>query len=208
MELGTPLTEEGVVLTPLSLMVLIIYAHPSHEGHSGYFLSETVKLLEEKKISYGLLDLYALKYDPLLRKEEVYSLNAREVSSATKNMQKKISDHDLFIFIFPVWWGSMPAILKGFFDKTLTPGFAFRFVHGIPVKLLKGKRAIAFMPSGYPRLISFFRFRNAPHYLLSAEILGFCGIKTKTYVLGSSRRFTEERKKKIERIVKRALKNI
>jgi hypothetical protein len=44
-----------------------------------------------------------------------------------KKIQKQITESNHLIFIYPVWWGSMPAILKGFFDRVLTPGFAFRF---------------------------------------------------------------------------------
>jgi len=42
-------------------------------------------------------------------------------------LQKKMSKADEYIFIFPVWWGGMPAILKNFFDTNLSSGFAFEY---------------------------------------------------------------------------------
>ena len=110
MELGEVFTQEGVVLTPLSLMVLIIYAHPSHEGHSGYFLSETVKLLEEKKISYGDLDftynIWQCKKEYLdfeqARKYEKFLIMKKVLQDKLITIERSMNyDGKTFFFRFP-----------------------------------------------------------------------------------------------------------
>lgn len=46
-------------------------------------------------------------------------------------------------FVYPIWWGGIPALMKGFFDRIFLPGFAFKYREGkaFPDKLLKGKTA-------------------------------------------------------------------
>lgn len=42
-----------------------------------------------------------------------------------KNHQKRILIADEIIFIFPIWWESMPAMMKGFFDKVISKGIVY-----------------------------------------------------------------------------------
>lgn len=48
---------------------------------------------------------------------------------------------DELVFVFPIWWGDAPAILKNFIDCNFHSGFAFRYENGRPIGLLKGKSA-------------------------------------------------------------------
>jgi NAD(P)H dehydrogenase (quinone) len=44
-----------------------------------------------------------------------------------KLFQEKIKNSDELIFVFPIWWGNMPAIMKNFFDTNFEAGFAYKF---------------------------------------------------------------------------------
>ncbi len=70
-------------------------------------------------------------------------------------MQKLLAEHDEYVFIFPVWWGNMPAILKNFFDCNFMAGFAFNFVSGkmMPEKLLSDKTAKIYCHCDAPTLL-------------------------------------------------------
>lgn len=206
---------------------LIIYAHPDNEGHCSTILSEIIKHLNEKKIGYELIDLYKMKYDPVLRENELYGAKQIELTAINKELQEKISNADKLIFIYPIWWNSMPAILKGFFDRVFTSGFAFkykpvipsmirtkllmrwafitRFDYGIPVPLLKRKKAIVFLTSGSPK-IAFFINGNRFKKLIKRDILGFFGIETKIYHIDNCRRLNEYQLAKIKKNVKKAFK--
>lgn len=75
----------------------------------------------------------------------------------------------------------MPALLKGFIDRTFLDGFAatFNTKTGLPVKLLKGKTAHLFVTMDTP-LFFYKRFQKMPgHTAMKRTILGFCGIKVK-----------------------------
>jgi NAD(P)H dehydrogenase (quinone) len=188
------------------MKVLIIYAHPNVEGHCSYILYNVIKNLELKKINYDVIDLYKDNYDPILHENELYTSRNKHVDEINLKYQSLLKNADLRIFIYPIWWGSMPAILKGFFDKVLVGGFGFKYVNGFPIKLLKGK-AIVISTCGAPSL--FYRFIDrTPIKMIKRLILGFCGIKTKFYLIGNCKRLTEDKKVKIEKIVKKALKII
>ncbi len=186
------------------MKTLIIYSHPDTKGHCNAFLKETKRGLKKRKVDFEVIDLYKIGYDPVLKEEELYTAGNRKVSQGTKEFQQKIKGSQNLIIIYPVWWGSTPAILKGFFDRVLTPGFAFNFKKGkiFPQRLLKGKKAILFLTASSP-WIFYWLLLQAPKMAVKYFTLSFCGIKSKVYQLYSSRRLTEEKKNKIRNITKK-----
>ncbi|MBT5021517.1 NAD(P)H-dependent oxidoreductase [Candidatus Woesearchaeota archaeon] len=184
---------------------LIIYAHPQTKGHCSFILDNVKKYLKSKKIKHELIDLYKIKYDPVLKSEEHYSAGNNFVSSQNKKFQKSISKADKIIFIYPVWWGSMPSILKGFFERIFVSGFAFKFSKkGIPVKLLAGKRALVFMTTGSPTIFAKLFLGNRHKKMIKFHILEYCGIKTKVVQFGNARHL-DQNKSKLENGVRKAL---
>lgn len=171
-------------------MILIIYAHPKTGGHCPTILDETISYLKKEKKDYKVLDLYEMGYDAILHEEEHYTRGNKDISQHNRMIQKMISDAELLIFIYPVWWFSVPAVLKGFFDRILTPGFAFTYKLGAPIGLLR-KKALVMHTTGGPSV--FYNFTgNLPKKNIRT-ILKFCGIKAKVHSIGSSTKFDERR---------------
>lgn len=211
------------------MKILVIYAHPDSEGHCSTILSEVKMHLDEKKADYEVIDLYKMKYDPVLTEGELYGAKNRTFEELNKQMQDKIKAADKLIFIYPVWWNTMPAILKGFFDRVFTSGFAFRykpvipaairmrllmrcafvtrFDYGIPIPLLKGKKAAVFLTTGAPK-IAFFITGNRFKKIIKRDILGFFGIKAKIYHIDNCRKLNEYQIAKIKKNVKKGIKRI
>ncbi len=85
----------------------------------------------------------------------------------------------------PLWWGAIPAKLKGAFDRALLPGRAFdtrnTSMLGIPAPLLKGKTARVLMTSDTPSVLLRLVYGNAIKKILSRQILGFVGIRPVRY---------------------------
>lgn len=84
---------------------------------------------------------------------------------------------DHWVIIYPLWLGTMPAMLKTFFEQTLRPDFAIASNDGWPDKLLKGKSARLIVTMGMPSF--WYRLYYRSHSVKSVErnILQFCGIK-------------------------------
>jgi NAD(P)H dehydrogenase (quinone) len=187
------------------MTTLIIFAHPGNEGHNTGILAEVLSSLEKKGEKYELLDLYKMKFDPILKENELYTSGKREMSKEVLEIQQKIRDNKHLIFIYPVWWASMPAIMKGFFDRILTSRFGFVYERGIPKGLLKNKAAV-FITSGAANLLSLIFQGGRPAKIISNDILGFCGIKNRVFQLGNANsNKLEVNKKKIPLLVKRGL---
>lgn len=187
----------------MSQKTLVVYAHYSHEGHSGYFLKELESLLKARGVAYELVDLYRLGYDPILQAAEAAPLSDRKLSPETESFQEKIKAADRLVFIYPTWWANMPAILKGFIDKVFSSGFAFRYQGPIPVGLLKGKRAAVFSSSGGPRLLTRLVVGDHALKVLVRDTLRFCGIKARGFSVGSARTLDDRKKKELARTAKR-----
>lgn len=98
----------------------------------------------------------------------------------------------------------MPAILKGFFDRVLTPGFAFRYMDGKVRGLLKGRKAIIFTTSGSAKFLYTLTL-NIPKRMIATVILRFCGIRSSYYQIGGCSRLDSKRSEIIVKVVEKAL---
>jgi NAD(P)H dehydrogenase (quinone) len=187
--------------------ILVIFAHPKTNGFCSYTLESVLRNLKSKKIQFEVLDLYDNDYSPLLKENELYTAGNREIDGKNIEIQKKISDCDFLIFIYPVWWNTMPAILKGFFDRVFTPGFAFRFnSFGLPSKLLKGKKALVYMSLGSPnKLATIFFLGDRAKKIIKHDILGYVGFKTKVFQTHNAKNLDEKGKNEIDKKVEKGL---
>jgi NAD(P)H dehydrogenase (quinone) len=189
------------------MKTLIIYAHPNTPGHCPAIFDEVKSQLKQMNKEFEVLDLYKMKYDPVLHENEHYTCGNREVSKENKEIQEKISNTDKLVFIYPVWWNSMPAIMKGFLDKVFTARYAFAYEgHLIPRKLLKGKKASVFITTGSPPILFHTYFGSRAAKIIKRDSLGFFGIKAKVFYLGNARTLDEGKHKKIEKLARKGLK--
>lgn len=184
---------------------LVIYAHPGAKGHCWHIKEELLKKLEE----YELLDLNKIKFDPVLKKEELYTMGNRTEDTQIKKLQNKIKNYKKRIFIYPIWWGTTPAILKGFIDRVLTSHFAFKFENypmmgAVPKGLLEGK-ALVFCTTGSKSWQAKIFLRDRYKKNINNEILGFCGIKTKVLALHNAIKWDESKTPKVQKMIKKGL---
>ncbi len=189
---------------------LIIYGHPDAEGFSSYSLQAIKDVLSQKNANFEIIDLYLINYDPVLKLEELYTVGNKNISPETAQFQQKIKESDIIIFIYPLWWAGMPAIMKGFMDRIFTPGFAFKyrkdkFLKFIPDKLLDDKKFIAITSSGGPKFV--YKLLLDPIKLINKFIIFgiFCS-KIKTHQFYKAGRLDEKRKKEINKVIKKLLK--
>lgn len=190
--------------------ILIIYAHPDTEprGNGWYILSEVKRTLEMAAVGYDIMDLYKDNFNPVLRKEEHYVSGGKEIAPEVLSYQKRIADAKQIIIIHPIWWGTMPAILKGFFDRVLTPGFGYKYMRGIPKKLFPDKKAVVFQTSAGPVWYSYVVQELRAQRNMSKDILGFLGIRAKVFLLPKAGRITEETNSRIQKLVARGLPHL
>ena len=145
-----------------------------------------------KHFGHALADIYAQEAElggHEVRRVEIAKLtfpllrNKREWTEAPlppglRDAQAAIAWADHVVLIFPLWLGMMPALVKGFLEQVLRPGFAFRYdEHHSLTKGLKKKSARIVMTMGMPARWYRGYFRAAGLKGVERSILGFCGLR-------------------------------
>lgn len=104
--------------------VEIIWAHPRSDSLTAAVVSNVKKQLEKQSWKVSQLDLYRNKFNPVLQAvdEPDWSDWTKTYSSDIMELIKELVDKDSVIFIFPVWWYSIPAIMKGYIDRVWNYG--------------------------------------------------------------------------------------
>jgi putative NADPH-quinone reductase len=167
--------------------ITIIQGHPDAQArHFGHALAdEYAKGAEDgghevKRIEVAHLDF------PLLRTKEDFEKGVPPDSIKLAQDAIKWADH--LVIIYPLWHGSMPALLKGFFEQVFRPGFALEYGKSerMPKKLFTGKSARIVVTMGMPAFV--YRWFFLAHSLksLKHDLLGSCGIgPIKSSLIGS-----------------------
>lgn len=121
---------------------LIVYAHPNSASLNHYFKQIVVENLQESGQEVVVRDLNQINFNPVLSLEDMHGQRMGKVANDVKTEQDFITWADRIIFIYPIWWTGMPAIMKGFIDRVFSYGFAYRYDQGIQKGLLTGKKTI------------------------------------------------------------------
>lgn len=127
---------------------LIVYAHPNPKSFNRAVRDKIEHLLEQGNRSYAVRDLYSLRFDPVLSANDFFSFSQGTLPQDIKQEQVFVRQAQALIFIHPVWWYAMPALLKGYIDRVFSHGFAFRMQDGGVQGLLTGKKVYIFNTTG------------------------------------------------------------
>ncbi len=192
------------------MKTIIIYANPSKDGHCGRILREVTVQLQKIKENFTVINLYEQKFNACLQFEEHYVHKRKKIHPLVLKYQKLIEKTTKIIFIYPIWWNTMPAILKGFFDRVFTPKFAFEFrkffliPFKIPVGLLKNKKVLCFVTTGATWWQTYFlgkRYKS----IIKKDILEYCAMKAKVAELHNCTQYSAKKELLIKTFVRKKL---
>lgn len=184
--------------------ILIITAHPNPQSFNAHIINQVQKSID-KSHEIQLLDLYAERFDPVLHFDEKHRRRDLIVDSETAKYRDLVTWADQFIFIFPIWWSGMPAILKGFIDRVFVGGFAYTNTKRGLKGNLKGKAWII-TTHNMPGLIV--PFAQDYGKILKNQVLKACGISPVTIsrIASVEKISDQERRKVLNRIIQKAKK--
>jgi putative NADPH-quinone reductase len=175
--------------------IVIVQGHP--DGASRHFChalaDEYAKGAQDASHQATQINVAQLNV-PLLRTKDDFERGGPP--AAIKQAQEVIRWADHIVMVYPLWLGSMPAVLKAFLEQVLRPGFAFEYQRkGMPKKLLKGKSARIVITMGMPA--SVYRWIYFAHSLrsLKRNILAFCGVAPiRSTLIGNVEGMTDEQR--------------
>jgi len=154
---------------------LLILAHPRRDSLCGALFDACAEGARQANVECRELILSEMHFDP-----DVHAISPEQqlLEPDLLRAQQDIQWAEHLIFVYPTWWGTFPARLKGFLDRVLTPGFAFRHVkHDRWDKLLSGRTADLITTMDTPPLIYRFIYRAPGQQALVRSTLGYCGIR-------------------------------
>jgi putative NADPH-quinone reductase len=181
--------------------ILIINGHPDKKSFCFALAESYKKGADTNGTDCKLVHLIDLKFNPIL----TYGYRVvSELESDLIIIQQEIIQADHIVFVYPNWWGTYPALLKGFIDRVFLPNFAFKYNKSSPLpdKLLKDKTARIIVTMDTPKWYYWLINRNPGHNSMKKGILEFSGIKpvkiTAFGIIKSSN--TIKRKKWLEQV--------
>lgn len=156
--------------------ITVILGHPDSSSYCGALAATYVQAAEEAGHSVKFFKLGEVAFDATLH----HGYNKRqELEPGLKEIQDAITWAKHLVFIYPNWWGSMPSLLKGLFDRVLLPGYAFRYRDNSQLwdRLLVGRSAHAIVTMDTPPWYYWLVYKMPGHNQIKKTILEFCGIK-------------------------------
>lgn len=176
--------------------VLIVYAHHEPSSFTSAMKNVASQVMTRQGHSVSLSDLYGQGFNPLAQKWDFitttgghfnYMMEQRHAarldwafSPDIVSEIQKVKEADLLIVVTPIWWFSVPAILKGWFDRVLAMGVAWDGGQIYEKGLMRGKQAMLIAGGGGP---SEYYQESGKHRATATQILhpinhgtlAFCG---------------------------------
>ena len=159
--------------------ILLILAHPDPNSFNHSIAETARETLENQGHKVFYHDIYEEKFDPVLTTAEIPK--DAIVDPVIAKYCDELLNADGIIIVHPNWWGQPPAILKGWIDRVIRPGVAYRFIEGdngegVPIGLLKASSAIVFNTSNTPADREDTVFGDPLERLWKDCIFSLCGI--------------------------------
>lgn len=184
--------------------ITVILGHPDAGSLNAAMADAYVESARAEGHAVQLFRLGDIDFDPILR--HGYA-QRQPLEPGLQAVLDSITASDHLVFVYPTWWGGMPALLKGLFDRILLPGIAFKYRKNSPLwdRLLSGRSAQVFVTMDAPPWYDWLVNRMPGHHQIRRTILEFCGIRpVRIHSFGPVRTATAQRRARWLAQVRRA----
>jgi len=144
--------------------IFIVHAHPEPQSFNGALTRHAQEVLRAAGHEVRVSDLYAMGWNPVSdrhnfttvanpnyfkpQQEELHAVQHQGFAPDIQAEMEKLKWCDVLIFQSPLWWFSIPAILKGWVDRVFAMGFAYGAGKWFDRGVFKGKRAMLSLTTG------------------------------------------------------------
>lgn len=163
--------------------ILIVLAHPDASSFNHALARAVEDALTAAGHEVSLRDLYSEGFDPVLPAAELAS--ACELPADIEAWCREVASADGLVIVHPNWWGSPPAMLKGWIDRVIRPGYAYNFLEGdagegVPVGRLAARAALVLNTANTPVEREIAVFGDPLEHIWRACVFDLCGITNVT----------------------------
>lgn len=110
--------------------ILIVFNHPYEGSFCNSLLNSVQNGLKKASHSIDLIHLDKEEFNPVMSAQDLKAFRDRKpVDTQVIGYQERLENADHLIFIFPIWWELMPALMKGFIDRVIFPGLAYDYAN-------------------------------------------------------------------------------
>lgn len=158
--------------------IFVLNGHPAEASLSKALAEAYAQAAETAGYELRMMHIHDLDFDPDFGFAGYRTHKPLEPDLQTFQANVEWAQH--IVLVTPMWWGGLPARLKGLFDRTLLPGWAFdtrTLKMGMPLALLGGRTARAIVTSDTPDFLFGLIYRKALLRQIKGQIFGFVGIK-------------------------------
>ena len=108
---------------------LVVYCHPVEGSFCSAMRDAAVRGLRAAGHTVNVIDLAAEHFNPVMSTTEwkMYSEGSGEVPLGLERDTSFVKTAEIIVFVYPTWWGGLPAQLKGWLERVMLPGTAFVF---------------------------------------------------------------------------------
>lgn len=174
--------------------ILIVTAHPSSKGDTHTIAATYADARRTKGHIIETINLYDKEYRTDLFEFE--NIREYKLSSVQKRFQEKLLWAHEIVVVHPVWWSSVPSIMKNWIDLTIWPSIAYKYgPDGKVIKLLDGKSAKVFATCGGPSWYYYIPFLLPLKSFWQTCVFGLCGVDLVDFkVCGNLDRWKDEKR--------------
>lgn len=178
--------------------IVVIQGHPDPAGNRLCHALASAYINGATSVGHDvfLFDVGKTSF-PILQTAEDFHRGVDGTPQSLIKVQNAIGDADHIVIFYPLWMGTMPALLKAFIEQVFRPGFALKYGDGFPKSGLKGKSAHVIVTMGMPAFA--YRWFYLSHSLKSLQrnVLRFSGIKpVRTTIFGGVEAASDEKRVK------------
>jgi NAD(P)H dehydrogenase (quinone) len=173
--------------------VLVVYCHPSRESFCGAVLDRFTHGLAAAGHSFEVADLYNERFEPVFLESDFAQFEGGTMPPAILAEQARVDRCDALAFISPIWWLGLPAMLKGWFDRVWSNGWAYEFSNNPEGSLLPARPFVFLLTAGGSRsAYRTYRYDSALDAILRVGVLGWCGVSESTIAILHDTGFDDE----------------
>jgi NAD(P)H dehydrogenase (quinone) len=164
--------------------VLTVFAHPSRSSFCGQLLDRYTRGLIDAGHTTEVADLCGQQFDPVFRASDYVQFEGGDMPPEIISEQQRIERCDALAFVAPVWWLGLPAILKGWFDRVWSNGWAYEFSNNPEGSLLPDRPFVFLLTAGGSRNAWVkYGYDVAIDTIIRVGVLGWCGVSESTIAI-------------------------